>query len=819
MCQPQQSVPLAAISLIGASTLALEILLTRIFSVTMWYHFAFVAVSLALFGVAVSGVAVSVFGRLSQGNRAVTHMAFAAFGAGCCVVISFLIDLAIPFVPFDVPGQSSGINLMPFGLFMAKFLVLSLPFLFMGLVIALAFSHFPDQVHRVYFADLVGGGLGCLVVIPLLLSFSGPNAVIFVSTFSLLAAGLLFRQAGYPRWAAGSLITILAVCAFVYGNGLFDWVRVTRVKSYDPAVAQIEEKPTVYERWHPVSRVAVHPIEHSATPWNWFYPTNRQMMFPRVMEVTNDGGARTFLYPKMEAAQAKELFRGDASDLVYAMTDDPEVLVVGIGGGKDILSALALGANHVTGIELNPLMIEIVQDTFADFTGAPFSDPRVTATVGEGRNYVASHEDLFDVIKISVTDTWAASAVGAYAMTENYLYTLEALEEFMGSLTPGGFLSIVRWYPIESMRLAAMAVEALRLQGVDVPSESIVMARSDSVVNLVIKNGALERGEVEKFRAAAHSAGLSFLGGGGFEPDVGMELSDEPSQFETLDHLHWLITSGTDMADLRRLIQFNLEPATDDRPFFFNPVTLGEVDEKVYYLFGGFTFQHGRAMALLIGLLKITLVVSLLFVLGPVFLRGIGPWADVDMPTRISTSMYFLMLGIGYLLVEIPLLQQFILFLGHPTYAVTTVLMIVLVSSGLGSLLARKLFEPIKGRSILLLFSILLVSLIGLTILIRPILGATIGLPLPTRVLISVLLIGPVGLLLGMPFPLGVRVLHGRAGRLVPWAWAVNGAASVAAPVLAMILAIVSGFSTALLVGAACYAAAGPLLILMRRTT
>jgi hypothetical protein len=402
-------------------------------------------------------------------------------------------------------------------------------------------------------------------------------------------------------------------------------------------------------------------------------------------------------------------------------------------------------------------------------------------------------------------------------MTENYLYTMEALDEFMASLTPGGYLSIVRWYPMESMRLASMAVEALRLRGVHSPAESIVMARSASVVNLVVKNGAFERVEVEKFRTAAHAAGLSFLGGGGLEPDVGIELSAKPSQQEMLDLVHWQITRGTDIEELRRRTRFNLEPATDDRPFFFNPVSLGEVGDQAYFLFRGFTFQHGRAMALLIGLLKITLVVSLLFVLGPIFLRGIGPWTGVDLPTRISTSLYFLMLGIGYLLVEIPLLQQFILFLGHPTYAVTTVLMIVLISSGVGSLLARKLFDPTKGRSILLLFSILLVALIGLTVFIRPILGGAIGMPLPARILISVLLIGPVGLLLGMPFPLGVRVLHGRAGTLVPWAWAINGAASVAAPVLAMILAIVSGFSTALLVGAGCYAAAGPLLKFMSR--
>jgi spermidine synthase len=811
-----RTISLAAISLIGASTLALEILLTRIFSVTMWYHFAFVAVSLALFGVAVSGVAVSVAPRYFSGDRALTQMAFAAFAAGCCVIVSFLTDLAIPFVPFDVPGQSDGLHLLPYWLFLAKFLVLALPFLCMGLVIALAFSHFPGQVHRVYFADLAGGGLGCLAVIPLLRTLSGPSAVIFISTFSFLAAGLFFYRSGRARWATGSLIAAIGVCVFVYGNELSGWVRVTRVKSYDPAVAQIEEPPTVYERWHPVSRVAVHPLEHSGAPWYWFYSPGRQMVFPRVMEVTNDGGARTYMYPRMESTQAEELFRGDASDLVYAMTNSPEVLVVGIGGGKDILAALALGANHVTGVELNPLMIEIVQETFADFTGAPLSDPRVTVVVGEGRNYVASHDRLYDVIKISVTDTWAASAAGAYAMTENYLYTIEALEDFMGSLTPGGYLSIVRWYPTESMRLAMMAVETLRLQGVDMPGERIVMARNDSVVNLVIKNDVFERGEVEHFRAAAHAAGLVFLGGGGLEPDVGEEVDDERSQQLVLDHLHWQIASGAQTEQLQRLIPFDLEPATDDRPFFFNPVTLDEVDEKAYYHLGGFAFQHGRAMALLVGLLKITLVVSLVFVLGPVLLRGIGPWADVGVPVTVSASLYFLMLGIGYLLVEIPLLQQFILFLGHPTYAAITVLFIMLVSSGLGSLLASRLFDPIGGRSILL-FPALLVPLIGVAIFIRPILSATIGLDLWARILISVLVIGPVALLLGMPFPLGVRVLHGRVGVLVPWAWAINGVASVAAPVLAMILAIVWGFSTALLVGAACYAAAGPLLYLVRK--
>lgn len=812
------SAPLLAIGLIGASTLLLEILLTRIFSVTMWYHFAFVAISLALFGVAASGVSVSLAPRFFRRERALTQMGLAALFAGVTISVSFVLDLAIPFVPFDIPGESpgAGIRLLPYLLFFSKFTVLSLPFLGMGLVIALSFTHFPRQVHRVYFADLAGGGLGCLAVVPLLNSVSGPSAVIFVSALAFLAAGLFLRHAESRRLSTVALLGVLVVCVAVVSNERFGWLAIERVKSYDPGEAQTVELPKIYERWHPVSRVVVHPLEVSGSPWHWFYDDQAEIEFPPVMEVTNDAGARTYLYPRMSQSSAVELFRHDASDLVYSVTERPKVLIVGIGGGKDVLSALALGAEKVTAVELNPLMIDIVQDTFRDFTGAPFDDPRVETVVGEGRNFIASRDRLYDVIKISVTDTWAASAVGAYAMTENYLYTLEALDEFRRHLEPGGLLSIVRWYPQESMRLVAMARESLLRAGYTDAEERIVMARNPSVVNVVLKNGVFEPAEAERFRNAAHGAGLSFLGGGGLEPDLGAAPEKTTSTMEFFDHAHWLALSAPDRGLLAEQLPFGLEPATDDRPFFFNPVALSEVDDKSYYSFGGFTFQHGRALTLLLALLKITLAVALLFVLGPLLLRGFAPWKGIAIPIRIYASLYFLMLGLGYLLIEIPLLQQFILFLGHPTYAVTVVLLVMLVSSGVGSLLAQRVLR-LGNNAPWMVFAAVVVLLVALVLFLPTVLRATIGLPLAARMLISTLAIAPVGVLLGMPFPIGVTRLHGGAAPLVSWAWAVNGAASVAAPVLAMIVAIVSGFSTALFLGAACYLLAAPLLMLLGR--
>jgi len=803
-------VPLFAIGIVGAATLLFEILLTRVFSVTMWYHFAFVAISLALFGIAASGVAVAVIPSLSRTGDAFRTLARSATAFGVAIPVAFLVDREIPFIPFDAAGPGFWPSLQPYGLFLAKFLVLSTPFFFSGLTIALSFLHSPDRSNRVYFGDLVGGGVGCCLVVPVLLSYSAPSAVFLCAALPLGAAALLWRRAGRTQGSIAAVLGVFAALGAATANEHAGFADVRRVKSYERSAGSEVERPKIYERWHPVSRVAVHAPEHSGTNAYWFLAQPLRGFYPKLLEVTNDAGARTYIYPKLTDGEYARIFALDVSDAVYSMTDRPSVLVVGVGGGKDVLSAMYLGARRVTGVELNPLMIDVVQTEFAGFTGSPYGDPRVRIVIDEGRNFVASRAERYDVIKMSATDTWAASAAGAYALTESYLYTREAFRDFYSHLSPGGFLSITRWYPYETLRLAALAVVSLREAGVPDPADRLLLVRNDAMMTLIAKNGPLTEGETARFEAGAEAARFTVVHSPHRTP---------PRDASPVDGLHASIVHHLDPASAGSSISLTITPPSDDRPFFFNLVSFRDATKGRYGTTEGFLLQHGRALALLVGLLEVALAVAALFVIAPLLLARVRPRPEggATAGTRLTANLYFLALGFGYLLVEIPLVQQFILFLGHPTYTLTVVLFSLLVSSGTGSLLAG------TGRRRRLLGSPLVVVLAALAVCtlvwVTPaFLRHQIGRPLPQRILLSVLIISPVGLLLGMPFPAGLATIR-RFGRdFVAWAWAVNGAASVAAPVVAMIVAISSGFSVALRVGALAYIAAAALLYVLQRT-
>ncbi|MGD1149049.1 MAG: hypothetical protein ABR961_13990 [Thermoanaerobaculaceae bacterium] len=803
-------VPLLPIGMVGAATLLFEILLTRIFSVTMWYHFAFVAISLALFGIAASGVAVAIVPALSRSSAAFERLACAALGFGLAIPFAFFLDRQIPFIPFDVAGAGFWPSVQPHLLFFAKFLVLSVPFFFSGLTIALAFLYSPVRANHVYFGDLMGGGIGCCLVVPLLLSYSAPSAVLLSAALPLGAAAILFSRAGWKKGAVAAVLGVFAAIGAAAVNEGVGFADVKRVKSYEPSIGTELERPKLYERWHPISRVAVHPLEFSGTNASWFYAQPVQIPYPKLLEVTNDAGARTFIYPRLSHEELVRLFSIDLSDLVYTMTNRPSVLVVGVGGGKDILSALHLGAGRVTGVELNPLMIDVVQNKFAGFSGSPFDDPRVRIVIDEGRNFIASRDERYDVIKLSVTDTWAAGAAGAYALTESYLYTQQAFHDFLSHLSPGGFLSISRWYPQETLRLAALAAVSLREAGVENPVDRVLLARNDVMMTLIAKDGPLTDDDVSRFETGAKVARLTV---------VQSPRSTPRPDGSTIDAAHRRLISEKNLTAASSGIPLTVTPPTDDRPFFFNLVSFREATKGNYGSEGGFILQHGRALALLVGLLEVSLVVVALFVIAPLIIAqfGRGRSAGASARARLSANLYFVALGFGYLLVEIPLVQQFILFLGHPVYTLTVVLFSLLVSSAAGSLLAGTVRNTrlLRSPAVPLLAALAVSAFVWL---VPGLLRQEIGRSLSQRILISVLLIAPVGVLLGMPFPAGLAAVR-RFGRdLVSWAWAVNGAASVAAPVVAMIVAISSGFSTALRAGAFSYLAAAGLLWVLQRT-
>ncbi len=788
----QENTLLVSIFLMGFTTLLFEILLTRIFSVTMWYHFAFVAISLALFGIAVSGVVTRVFHRFFQGEKALLHMACSCLFLGIAIPLGFSIDLKIPFLPFDASQARTDVHILkPYLLFSLKFLALGLPFFLAGLTVILAFIHFPQKTTRIYFADLVGGGIGCAFAVPLLHIFSAPTAILFLAVFPLFAAILLFRYLAHFKLCWISVIAILLALGLVGFNESKTWIQIDKVKSYDPRLTQEPEKPKVFEAWNAISRVAVHPLNVSYSPALWFYG-KKPTRYPLVLEVTNDAGARTFIFPKLPSSDYAIIFRNDVSDAVFAVKTNPEVLVIGVGGGKDILSALHLGAKKVTGVELNPLMIDVVQKEFGKFSGRPYDDPRVQIVIDEGRNYIASHKKKYDVIKISVTDTWAASAMGAYALSENYLYTVEAMKDYLNHLKPGGYLSITRWYPQESLRLLSLTQHAFNEMGIPDLKNRLLMARNNKTLTLLLKNGILEDHEILAFIQNAQQ--------GHFVTVHPQSVKKEKAE-NFWDSMHLAILNQNDSPGLKGKVSLDISPPTDNRPFFFNLVNFSQAQKGEYGGSSGFIFQHGRALALLLGLLKITVTLAFLFLLVPLWFL---PKEKKVSLSWVGQSLYFFGLGFGYLLVEIPILQQLILFLGHPTYSLTVVLFTMLVSSGLGSLIAGEIKEKNRGFITKILIGAILV-LILLSQFLPFFIQVTIQFPIAVRILLAMTIIGPIGFLLGIPFPLGLREIQKSDPGFTAWAWAINGAASVAAPVVAMVLAIRFGFAAVFMTGAFAY--------------
>lgn len=774
----------SAIALIGIATLLFEILLTRIFSVTMWYHFAFVAISLALFGIAVSGVALTVFHHFFQRFDSHRILGIAAAGFGLAMPAAFLADLHIPFIPFDFePKPLDLMQIKAFALFFAKFVVLSIPFFFSGLTIALAFARFSTRINRIYFADLTGAGLGCALAVPVLLAMSGPSAVIAAGSLPLIGATLFFLQGSLRRHATIALTSAIALIAIAVVNERLSFIRVERVKSYEWNVAQRRERPKLYERWHPVSRVVVHPPQYSYSPIPWFYSEALPEGIPtNLLEVTNDAGARTFIYPSSAVGQ-QHIFRGDLSDLVYSMTDRPKMLAIGVGGGKDIVSALAFGARSAAGVELNPLMIDVVQNVFGDFSGRPYNDPRVRIFIDEGRNFIASRNEQYDVIKISVTDTWAASAIGAYALSENYLYTEEAVRDYLTHLTPGGYLSITRWYPTESYRLISLISHALRTYGYGDPASRVLMARNRANMTVIVKKEPFSTAEVARFVDRVDEGQLKIVRAPGFE--------DRESR-ASHDVVHRYLLNRADITSLEGQLPFTVTPPTDDRPFFFNFKT-GK-DPATAHL-----RQLSRAMSLLRGLAWIAVLMIALFIIGPYLMVRRKSWTR-DIPS-LGANLYFVALGIGYLLVEVPLLQRLILFLGHPIYSMSVVLFSFLVSSGIGSLLSTHIVDrPRRATAAAALAGLVVAASVPA---LPPMLNALIGLPIAARIAIAIAVVFPIGFLMGIPFPYGIRRM--RTDGRTAWAWALNGAASVAAPILAMIISVGFGFSAALFVGAIAY--------------
>ncbi|MHA1568340.1 MAG: hypothetical protein ACTSXZ_02625 [Alphaproteobacteria bacterium] len=752
---------LLGLLLVACAVLTTEIVLTRVFSVVMWYHFAFLAISIALFGLGLGGVAMHIFGRwLAEREDAVFAYAGAALGAANALAVWALLSLKLGGFEFDAA------SLLSLGLI---YLLAALPFLAGGVFISLMLRWGCKHAGIVYLFDLLGAGLGCLLTIPLLNIFGGPAAVLVAGAMAAIGGLVAAGRTKPLRLVVGLavIVSLLATVGVHLGTG---------GTMLEPRYVKGNEEPDkIAVGWNSFSRVIAYP---------------RPELGDIMVEI--DGIAHTPITPFNGDTAGTQVPSANLQRLPYEIRPGAKALIFGSGGGEHILTALDAGAKQIVGLEMNPIIVDWVDNRFADVAGGLFHYPGVEVVVDEGRSFIRRSREKFDLIQFTLIDTWAATAAGAFVLTENHVYTVESMLEYFDHLGPQGMLSFKRWREAEqfNLRLMALARAALEKRGVENPELHFFIVHNVEFINMLVKAEPFTLDEVADLVDWSDKLNLPIV----YSPFSGGEGEAFRKLATAASLSSWLAEQSLD-----------LSPPTDNQPFLFYTLRLRDLPQVFQQVYSARIRNIGPI--LLYFMLALVLVFVILLILVPSWLtreKGASP------PKR--TALYFAVIGLAYLLVEVAVMQKFILFLGHPTYALAVVLFTILISSSLGAALSERIYPDRAVRNLRwVVVGLTLYAAVFLVISPR-LFHEALVLGIVYRIMISVALLVPLGLLMGVPFPLGVRLVGYDHPRSVPWMFAVNSAASVMGSVLAMLLAVNFGFTSAVSFGLVLYLIAGFLL-------
>lgn len=775
-----------AVALVSFSSLLLELAMTRLFSVVLFYHFAFFAISVALLGLGSGGV----FAHIRRDW--LMRFDLGSMGTAICIFSSLSIP-AVVWIVLHTPVslQVTGAN---FGKLTIIYLTTAVPFFFTGLLFSVLFARSTGAISFLYGADLVGGASACLAVVPLLNTIGAPDALLLCSVV-MAAAGALWagsRKIGRAAWALVLLTAAFLVWAHhgdrmdvIYAKGMLrdpkwvefaKWNAISRIEvdnqhgsryvviDADATTAIMNVDPAKWDQDQPASPAPSHTGIPGQGSFNW--KTSLMAAAPSVANVLRPQG--TFA-------------------------------IIGPGGGVDVLRAVANGSPSVTGIEINPIIVnDIMHGAYAGYSYHLYDLPQVHIHVQDGRSYIRSSHEKYDVVQMTLVDTWASTAAGAFALSENNLYTTEAFREYFDHLKPDGMIAITRWEfrrPREALRVLSQGIEALHQLGVKNPQNNFVIVADGGLnedgrpVLVLAKKSPFNQDEYNT--VADHVAANPNLVWLNPDPQhAGLQRLPAAAQV-----FQQLIESNHPR-EFARHYAYNVGPVDDNAPFFFFTLKTGYVLKNILAGTGkGMDWRINLGVVVLGMLLIISLLAVLAFLILPLALHGreagtIGP--------ALPALLYFIALGFGYILVEISLIQRFVLFLGHPTYALTVVVFLLLLSSGAGSVAARRY---IAGAHRLLGLLVIITAVITLDLVLVPwLLSTTVGYAFFLKLLLSGVILVPLGFLMGMPFPTGLRLVN-----TVEWAWALNAAASVLGSVMAMVIAIHFGLTVTLACAALSY--------------
>jgi hypothetical protein len=785
---------LSGVFLLTFSSLLFQILQTRIMSVISWYYLAFFAISVAMLGMTVGAVWVYLWReRFKPEQLPVTLSNFALLTA-----LAMPASMIVQFCLITSPA----LTLTTIVAWSLMLIAMALPYVFGGVVVSLALTRSPFPTGQVYGVDLLGAALGCLAVLALLNFLDGPTAVIaagVIAGFSSVAfaasASAEDRQSinALPWWQNPARVTIALLAVAL--------INAQSPLGFDPLMVKgsIEAKGKfgIYERWNSYSRVRAKRIGTGLPPLWGASPKLPADTRVSGVEMNIDGSAGTIMFPYDGTPDSDSFLQYDLVNLAYRLPHLHKSAVIGVGGGRDILSAHYFGVEDITGVELNPIFIDLLtrEPDYKNFSNIT-ALPNLKLHVDDARSWFAATNEKFDLVQMSLIDTWAATGAGAFSLSENGLYTLEGWRAFLKTLNDNGIFTVSRWYSPgavdETGRMIGLATAALLDAGVKDARPHLFVARVGNIATLVLSKSPFTPEQLRILHEAVRDGEFSELISPDRPPDSSL--------------LHQIIESQ-DLATLNRVLgstNLDLTVPTDSRPFFFNQLRIFDFRsmESILLSGSGTGLISGNmiASAVLLMILLISIVAVIATILVP--LRSAARQCPRSL--AIAGSLYFSLIGMGFMLAEIALLQYFSVYLGHPIYSLGVCLFSLILASGLGSLASDWL--KLNTRVKLLLWGSLVVLYLAVMERVLPALfQATTDRERLVRIGISLAAIMPLGFLLGFAFPTGMRLVSAIDAQPTPWFWGINGATGVLASVLAVMFSMSFGINVTMLIAAACY--------------
>ncbi|MCU7938054.1 MAG: SAM-dependent methyltransferase [gamma proteobacterium symbiont of Bathyaustriella thionipta] len=809
-----QRIPLFSISLLSATALGYEVLLMRLFSIIQWHHFAYMIISLALLGYGISGTLIALFQK-----QLLKH--FNVVYPGLLVLFSLatlICYLTVQQIPFNAEAIFWDTDQLIY--LLSIFLLLSIPFIFAASAICLALARYPEDIARLYGMDLLGAGAGSIAVILLLLLVFPMTALMITGLLGLCSAFIAVWELNL-RLKRGLISIIVIACGFILFIGLNSVVNISPYKELSQ-ILRINGTQIISQHSSPLGLLSV--IESPVVPLRHvpcLSLNNTQEPLAQLGLFTDASGMTAITrYPEhlTELAYLDQL----TSALPYHLNKIQRLLIVGAGGGSDVLQAQYHQVENIDAVEINAQVVDLLEKEFAKYSGALYQQANVNVHIDDVRGFLstidADQKKPFDLIQLSLMDSFTASASGLYALHESYLYTQEAIQTYIKHLSTDGYLAISRWVktpPRDTLKMFATAVKSLERLDKKDPGQHLLLIRSWQISTLLIKKSAFTKQEIEAVKSFCQRRSFDIA----WYPGISKH---EVNKFNIFSQAYFYQGAKALLGDnpdqYLQKYKYYLYPATDDQPFFHHFFKWSVLPELLNLRGQGGVLLMGMGYLILIATLLLAITASIILILLPLLgdrrsqliSASNNNSPNCSQLNRGRLLLYFFMIGLAFLFIEIAFMQKFILFLHHPIYSITIVLAAFLINAGIGSIWSRHLEKKYSGQQVIkwAISGIIVLSVLY-SVILNPLFSWLIALPILFKIILSLILIAPLAICMGMPFPLALSSLadnaDGQVQAYLPWAWGVNGSASVISAVLASILAVHFGFTIVVLIAISLY--------------